>query len=176
MTIARHNPAASPVLGLILFPVLFLAGCTGDVPQLTHGEPVPTFSLEAVKTNRPLNFPDALRGRIVAIRFWADWCPFCAPEMKALEPVFQRYRERGLAIVAINVRQGRETARAFADELGLTYDVLLDREGEVARAYGVMGLPTTFFVDREGRLRARILGESSGEVFEKIVSKLVTEE
>lgn len=156
------------LLILLFFPV----GCADEAPRLAHGEPVPAFTLARLETGT-LAFPDALRGRVVAIRFWADWCPFCAPEMKALEPVFQRYREHGLAILAVNVRQDRESARAFVDRLGISYDVLLDGEGEVARAYGVRGLPTTFLLDREGRLRARILGESGAKVFERAVLELL---
>ncbi|VFM95276.1 MAG: Peroxiredoxin [Candidatus Kentron sp. G] len=166
----RFRPRRVRYLGL-LFPLL-LGACTGEPPQLAHGQPVPAFELARLRTGT-LTFPDDLRGRVVAIRFWADWCPYCAPEMKALEPVFRRHRERGLAILAVNVRQGRKTVRAFADKLGVSYHVLLDETGQVARAYGVTGLPTTFLVDREGRLRSRILGESSAEAFERAVSKLL---
>nr|VFJ44362.1 MAG: Peroxiredoxin [Candidatus Kentron sp. FM]VFJ66178.1 MAG: Peroxiredoxin [Candidatus Kentron sp. FM]VFK06479.1 MAG: Peroxiredoxin [Candidatus Kentron sp. FM] len=166
----RFRPRRIRYLGLLL--PLLLGACTGEAPQLAHGEPVPAFTLARLQTGT-LTFPDDLRTRVVAIRFWADWCPFCAPEMKALEPVFRRHRERGLAILAVNVRQGRKTVRAFADKLGISYHVLLDEKGEVARAYGVTGLPTTFLVDHEGRLQSRILGESSAEAFERAVSDLL---
>nr|VFJ93659.1 MAG: Peroxiredoxin [Candidatus Kentron sp. H]VFJ94434.1 MAG: Peroxiredoxin [Candidatus Kentron sp. H]VFK01082.1 MAG: Peroxiredoxin [Candidatus Kentron sp. H] len=157
---------------LFIFAIFLLIGCTSEAPQSAHGQPTPAFTLTRLEGGT-LAFPDALRGQVVAIRFWADWCPFCAPEMKAIEPVFRHHRERGLAILAVNVRQDHETVSAFVKRLDISYDVLLDENGEVARAYGVMGLPITFLLDRQGRLRTRILGESSAEVFERVVLELL---
>ena len=93
--------------------------------------------------------------------------------MRAIEPVYQAYGERGLAILAINVRQDRKTAAKFIRKLDISYDVLLDSDGAVARKYGVIGLPTTFMIDRDGNLYNRILGESTPEVFENIVKELL---
>ena len=107
------------------------------------------------------------------IRFWADWCPFCKGEMTALEPVYQRLRDQGLQILAVNVRQDAQTAKALRRQLGISYDTLLDSSGEVARAYGVQGLPTTFFVGRDGTRHNRILGESTPELTERLVSDLL---
>jgi peroxiredoxin len=93
--------------------------------------------------------------------------------MRSIEPVYRRYKDQGLRLLAINVRQDPETAAAFVAPLGITYEVLLDTDGAVARAYGVSGLPTTFFLDRQGRLAARVLGESTPEVFEQVVKGLL---
>ncbi len=93
--------------------------------------------------------------------------------MKQLEPVYRKYRDQGLVILAINVRQDRKTAGTFIRQLGISYDTLLDEEGEVARNYGVMGLPTTFFVDSDGILISKVLGESTPEVFEKIITGIM---
>ena len=150
---------------------LLVAGCGEESVQLANGQPAPQFSLQQLEGGAT-RFPEDYAGKVVALRFWADWCPFCESEMVALEPVYRKYRDQGLVILAINVRQDRETARKFIAKLNISYDVLLDLEGEVARRYGVLGLPTTFFVDREGILRKRILGESTPELFEQIVQEL----
>jgi peroxiredoxin len=155
--------------------VLFLiAGCGEPQKRLKNGEAAPGFSLERLDGNQ-VSFPDQYRGRIVAIRFWADWCPFCEDEMKQLEPVYEKYRDHGLVILALNVRQDRAKANRFIKRLNITYDTLLDREGEVARSYGVIGLPTTYFVDAKGVLKTRIIGESTPETFERIIIKLMQE-
>nr|WP_178941498.1 TlpA disulfide reductase family protein [endosymbiont of Lamellibrachia barhami] len=133
---------------------------------------MPGFILDRLESGS-LDFPNALRGKVVAIRFWADWCPFCESEMKNIEPVYRQKQERGLVILAINVRQDRKTAAAFIRKLNISYDVLLDRDGEVARRYGVIALPTTFIVDRQGNLHTRILGESTSKLFHKIVEELL---
>lgn len=149
-----------------------VSGCGDTTPPLTKGEPTPPFALITL-SHRTITLPTDLRGQVVAIRFWADWCPFCKGEMRALEPVYLAHRDQGLRLLAINVRQDRETAAAFVAPLGITYEVLLDEDGAVARAYGVTGLPTTFILDREGRLAARILGESTPEVFEQVIKGLL---
>jgi peroxiredoxin len=93
--------------------------------------------------------------------------------MQSIEPVYQAYRSKGLVILALNVRQDRDTATAFIEKLNISYPALLDSEGEVAREYGVIGLPTTFVIDREGRLHTRIIGESTAELFAQIVDELI---
>ena len=157
---------------VLLTLTLLLLGCGEESRQLVNGQPVPAFRLDRLESGQ-LEFPNELQGRVVAIRFWADWCPFCESEMKQLEPVYRKYRERGVEILAVNVRQDRDTARAFIDKLNISYPTLLDLEGEVARSYGVMGLPTTFFVLPDGRLKSRILGESTPETFEHIIQEML---
>ena len=82
-----------------------------------------------------------------------------------------------MSAVTDNTRTGGiqppETVRPFVRELGVSYDVLLDPQGEVTRRYRVMGLPMTFIVDRQGVIRARIVGESTPEVFERAIAGLL---
>ena len=164
------NPNAK--VGLLVLLIALLSGCGDEAPKLVKGQPTPVFTLERLNGGS-LRFPDDLKGKVVAIRFWADWCPFCKTEMQDIEPVYRENRERGLVILAINVRQDRDTAAAFIDKLDISYEVLLDSEGNTARGYGVIGLPTTFIIDREGRLHTKILGESTPEVFAKVVGALL---
>jgi peroxiredoxin len=159
-------------VGLGLLLAILLAGCGQEAAQLENGQPAPAFELERLEGGA-LAFPASVAGKVVAVRFWADWCPFCEEEMRDLEPVYRHYRDRGLVVLAVNVRQDAATARRFIKRLGVSYEVLLDADGAVARRYGVIGLPTTFFVDGDGRLATRILGESTPEVFERIVKDLL---
>jgi len=162
-------PLFCPLFALAL--TLALGGCGGEAPQLVNGTQAPAFTLQRLGDGTA-SFPADYQGRLVAIRFWADWCPFCKDEMSALEPIYRRLQTQGFHILAVNVRQDAETAGAFVRKLGITYETLLDASGEVARAYGVQGLPTTFFVDGDGTLRGRILGESSPEVTERMVGHM----
>ena len=166
MVIERIRSFAAIVLALLL------AGCGPEPPQLQPGAPAPPFRLPTLG-GQALDFPADLKGQIVALRFWADWCPFCETEMRDLEPVYLKHRNQGLRILAVNVRQDRATAERFIARLGVSYEVLLDGDGVTARSYGVIGLPTTFFVDREGRLGARILGESTPEIIERVLRDLL---
>lgn len=149
-----------------------VSGCDGEAVPLVQGEPPPAFELPSLH-GRSVALPADLQDQVVVVRFWADWCPFCESEMRAIEPIYRDYKDRGLSLLAVNVRQDAKTAAAFVEPLGITYEVLLDQDGAVARAYGVSGLPTTFFLDRQGRLATRILGESTPEVFEQVLQGLL---
>ena len=159
------------ILPFLVLSVL-LTGCEQNVTATKTDSPAPTFTLERLD-GPAVHFPEQYRGQVVAIRFWADWCPYCHAEMQALEPVYRQYRDRGLAILAVNVLQSLETVRPFVQGLDISYEVLLDPQGAVTRDYRVMGLPMTFIIDRQGVIRARIVGESTPEVFERAIATLL---
>ncbi|MBL8251952.1 MAG: TlpA family protein disulfide reductase [Candidatus Competibacter sp.] len=163
MTLFRFLPAAL---------LLALAACDSDLPALRSGTTAPAFTLDRLD-GAPARYPHEYANRVVAIRFWADWCPSCRGEMTGLEPVYRRYREQGLTVLAINVLQAPEQVRPFVKELGISYEVLLDRQGEVTRQYQVMALPVTYIIDRQGVIRGRIVGEATAEAFVKEIAGLL---
>jgi peroxiredoxin len=168
MTPSYRNRA----LLLTSFLLVLLAACEQNATAIKIGAPAPAFRLTQLD-GPTVHFPEQFRGQVVVVRFWADWCPYCHDEMKALEPVYRQHRDRGLAILAINVLQPAATVRPYVDRLGISYAVLLDPQGDVTRDYRVMGLPMTFIVDRQGLIRARIVGESTPEVFEREIAGLL---
>jgi peroxiredoxin len=99
---------------------------------------------------RPLALTD-LRGRVVILNFWASWCLECRAEMPRLESLHRAYASRGLAIVGVNAREDARAARRHAEELDLTFPLVLDPGGKINALYGVIGLPTSFVVGRDGR-------------------------
>ncbi|HEX6938732.1 MAG TPA: TlpA disulfide reductase family protein [Longimicrobiales bacterium] len=110
----------------------------------------------------------SLRGNIVLLNVWATWCAPCRREMPALERLYRALRDRGLRIVAVSVdaapggvdalgNPGGDV-RAMVRDLGLSFTVLLDPRAEVRRRFGVNALPTTFLIDRSGRIVERVLG------------------
>lgn len=158
---------------LALALVLTVAAGCDQAPLLVRtGMQAPAFTLPRLEGGTAA-FPGGYPGRVVAIRFWADWCPYCRPEMTALEPVYRGIRDRGLVLLAVNVMQPRDAVARFARELDLSAEVLLDGDGAVTRAYGVMGLPVTVVVDPAGVVRGRIVGESSPETFLGMVEPLL---
>jgi cytochrome c biogenesis protein CcmG/thiol:disulfide interchange protein DsbE len=151
---------------------LLLTACGEPAQRLQTGDPAPQFQIQTLD-GRLLDFPADLKGKVVAVRFWADWCRFCKGEMNEIEPVYQQYREQGLEVIAINVGQSRRVAQRFVDKLNISYTIGLDEESVAARRYGVIGLPTTFFVDREGKVQRKILGESELETFTRATTQLL---
>ncbi len=100
----------------------------------------------------------SLRGKVVFLNFWATWCNPCRREMPALEKLHREFRDRGLEIVGVNVREGKDDIRRFLQELGLTFTVLLDKDGEVSDQYGVWGLPVSYIISRKGEFVGKARG------------------
>lgn len=99
-----------------------------------------------------------LRGRAVVLNFWATWCQPCRAEMPLLDDRSRTLAERGLVVLGANFDEPEEDVRAFRDELGLTFPLLLDPGGEIQSLYRVIGYPTTYFIDADGMIRAVHLG------------------
>ena len=152
---------------LLLACLVLLAACGGEpAAKLNLGDPAPAFRTERLDGGS-VDFPAATAGKPLVIRFWADWCKYCEPEMKAIEVVYQRHKDKGLEVYAVNAGQDKPTVAAFIKRLGVTYPVLLDEQSAIAKRYGVMGLPTTYFVDAKGIVRGKVIGEADEAVFER---------
>lgn len=166
------------LIGLVLIglaSILLLAACGGqDTPTPANGQPAPAFRLVALAGGQ-IDLPQSLAGKVVALRFWADWCPYCRKEMAELQPVYARLQPQGLEILAVNVAQSPDSVRRFVEPLGIAYPILLDPEGATARAYGVKALPMTWLIDCHGMVRGKIVGEATPEVFERKVRELLDE-
>jgi cytochrome c biogenesis protein CcmG/thiol:disulfide interchange protein DsbE len=146
---------------IILWPLLLLLVpcCTGDkaVGRVAIGERIPDFRYEDITGIR--GSLGELKGRVVLLRFWADWCPYCKFEMPRINVFYQRLRDKGFDVVAVNVGQTRDVVEAFTAQLNLSYQMVMDPDGKVARAYGVKGIPTNFLIDRAGIVREILIGE-----------------
>jgi len=103
------------------------------------------------------------RGTVIVLTFWASWCLECRVDMPALERLQREFSSRGLAIIGVNARENKEDVRRYAKELGLTFPLVLDRDGKINALYGVIGLPTTFVVGRDGRAVAFAIGPRQWE-------------
>ena len=115
-----------------------------------------------------------LHGQAVLINFWASWCPPCRNEMPAIQQVYEEYRDEGFIVLAVNSQEQDARVAAFAEPLGLTFPILIDRDGSVFDDYQVAALPTTFFVDRAGVIRGVTTGGFlSRAFFESVVASRV---
>jgi cytochrome c biogenesis protein CcmG, thiol:disulfide interchange protein DsbE len=117
----------------------------------------PTFTLERLDEKGLLSLGD-LRGKAVAVNFWASWCDPCKDESPFLERVWLRYRKRGLVVLGVDSQDFRSDARGFMRRYGLTYPIVYDGPGKTVKHYGVTGFPETFVLDREGRVVEAFIG------------------
>ncbi|OLB01450.1 MAG: hypothetical protein AUH77_11330 [Candidatus Rokubacteria bacterium 13_1_40CM_4_69_39] len=100
----------------------------------------------------------AARGKVVFINFWATWCLPCREEMPAMERLWQQQKGQGLVLVAVSVDTDTKKVKPYLDEHKLTFPVGLDPKMDLANAYGVRAVPSSFVVDRQGHLTAIALG------------------
>ena len=125
----------------------------------TEVEAAPPFEL-TLFNQESLSLAD-LDGKVVVLNFWASWCPPCRFEMPDFEAAWKEYRDEGVVFVGIAVSDSEEDARSFAEETGVTYPIGLDGEGVTSVAYEVTSLPTTVFIDREGRIARRLTSRAN---------------
>lgn len=135
------------------------------------GELAPAFALDKLEGGS-LALAD-LRGSPLMINFWATWCPPCRGEMPDLDALQRQHRDAGLVVLAVNLQEDAPTVRRYADTLGLTLPIVLDRNGRVADRYNLTALPTTYFVDREGVVRDLNIGALTAKGLRTKVAKIL---
>lgn len=138
-------------------------------PQI--GRPAPDFRLEDLD-GQPMSLSD-LRGRPVVVNFWASWCIPCRDEAPLLDDAQARYAAAGLQVLGIVYQDDVGPARAFVDRFALRYPGLLDPGGRTAIDYGVLGIPMTFVIDRDGTIRRVFLGPFQIETFRAAVEEIL---
>lgn len=104
-----------------------------------------------------------LRGEPVVINFWATWCAPCRKEMPQFVQAYDAYKDQGLEIVAVNLQEGKSIASEFAGDYGMEFTVAVDRDGEIGDLYRLLGLPTTYFIGRDGVIRTVFTGPFEAE-------------
>ncbi len=135
----------------------------GSIPAPAEGFLAPDFELR--DAGGQVIRLSALRGRPVLLNLWASWCAPCKAEMPAMQRVYDAYAARGFTILAVNTtyQDDQANALAFADSLGLTFPLLFDMDGSVAKEYRVSAMPTSFFIDSEGIIRKVVFGGPMSE-------------
>lgn len=98
------------------------------------------------------------RGKIVLVNFWATWCKPCTTEMPAMQATYDKLRDKGFVVLAINELEDEVKVREHVKQHGHTFPVLMDRENKVANQFGVFGLPVSVFLDEKGVVREYIKG------------------
>jgi peroxiredoxin len=134
------------------------------------GEPAIDFTLEDLDGNE-VTLSD-YEGRPIVLNFWATWCPPCVAEMPTLDAAYNGGEYDDLVILAVSVEESPATVERFMDREGLSLPVLLDSKGKVSGAYRVRGIPTTFFIDRDGVIVDIFSGSLSEKNLEKRIEKI----
>lgn len=149
---------------------VFMSGCVKD-KSLEIGERAPEISAFDL-TGKTVKLSD-YKEKVVVLRFWITGCKACVAEMPLLDEISKRYKEQGLAVLALNMGDSREKAEKFAKTLNISYPVLLDPARITVGKYNIRAVPTTIIIDRRGIAKKRVVGEMTQDQFEKTVVELL---
>jgi len=137
------------IIAIILF------ACSGE-QQKTGLTMAPEFSLMDLDSVQ--HTLGKFKGEVILIHFWADWCAHCRQEFPELQAAYDSLKGQDFDLVSINSGQERGIAAGIRETYDLTFPVLLDPDKKVTESYGVRGLPTSYFVDRDGKVLDRHIG------------------
>lgn len=151
---------------------LLLAACRNDDgPAPIVGRRAPDFTLPTLEG--PQLTLSSLIGRPVVVNFFATWCVPCRQELPAFQTIATKYTERKLAFVLVDVQEDPDDVAVFLGDLRVDLPTTVDATGEVVKTYRVRGLPSTFFVDRDGVIRLAQLGALDQSILESGIAKIL---
>lgn len=145
------------VFGLAMALLLSFFACTESrQPGVQKGisdASAPDFSLKDL-TGRNFTL-SSFKGKPVLLIFITTWCPTCRSEMPHYKSIYETYGKQGLEVVNIDIEEPKNKVSLFAEKYGVPYRMLLDEKGEVARKYGIVGIPAMVLVDKDGNILSR---------------------
>ena len=172
----RYNQIAFFIIFLL---AIIISGCKRDNKNtnVNIGSYAPKFALTDL-SKKTINLDD-YKGKKVILNFWATWCPPCVNEMPLLQeihtshssPLFKRGEKGDFVVIGINYNEDYDRVKKFISEKGVTFTILIDSDLKVSMDYGVIGLPITFFIDREGKIKEKFKGELNKKLIEDILNR-----
>jgi peroxiredoxin len=165
----RPSPFTFPMLAVLL---LVASSATAANPE---PKPAPDFKLPS-RSGEAVRLAD-LKGQVVMINFWATWCGPCRQEMPLLEQIHAKYEPLGFTLLGVNVEPDSAGAVKWLEKVPVSFPILFDTANAVAAQFGVEGMPSSVFVDREGRMRYVHRGYKPGDEAEyaDLIRSLVKE-
>jgi len=141
-------------MAAVLVLLIGLLGMAGRPPLV--GSPAPEIALKDLQ-GQEVKLSD-LHGKIVLLNFWATWCKPCKEEMPAMQASYEKLRDQGFVVLAVNELEDVDKVIEHIRTHGHTFPVVMDHDNRVANRYGVVGLPASFLIDRQGIVREHIFG------------------
>jgi peroxiredoxin len=138
---------------IFLAAVLFVGTVFGSAVLARPGvsqEAAGDFSLSSIKGST-VDFKD-LKGQDTILFFFTTWCPYCRDKFSPLAKEYKAYQSHGVRLLAIDVAESQTKVASFLERKDIPFEVLLDKNGAVAQSYGVVGVPTFIFINKEGRV------------------------
>ncbi len=154
-----HSLKRSVQTLVVLLLVSTLWGCGGEqtLTEMERKAVAPGYSLNDLYGD--LHTLEDLKGKPVILNFWASWCPPCVKEIPSMNRGWEKIKDEGIAMVAINVGESAATVIKFKEKHPVDFTVLLNEPGDIVDKWAVRGMPTTYIIDPQGRVVYQAVGE-----------------
>ncbi|QXP84382.1 TlpA disulfide reductase family protein [Methylococcus sp. Mc7] len=157
---------------LACFLAFALSGCHQSAGIRLGGE-LPPVTLSDVH-GKTIDLPADIKGKVALVRFWSISCPLCCKELlKAIEEIYQKYKDRGFIAVTINVDPPPASDEEFRKLQFVHYPFLIDPGWAAAKSLGIKSVPITLILDEQGIVREKISGDAPPEFFEQLVTRVL---
>lgn len=156
---------------LLLTGLLLLSGCSEDYPAEPAEKEIAADFVLKLFDGSDFRLSDH-RGKPVFINFWASWCIPCAEEMPAIEQVYKEYSKKGVIFIGIAIDDTETKAKKFADRFKLSFPIGLD-PGEIHKSYPLYGVPTTVFIDKQGKINYLHMGGVTENLIRHELDKII---
>ncbi len=141
-----------------------------------ESEMAPNFTLKS-RSGKNIKLSE-LRGQVIMVNFWASWCGPCREEMPLLDKLFKKYRSLGFIVLGVNVDDTPKQAESFLKQNDVSFPILFDNDKKISEKYKITAMPSSFFIDRNGKLRNEHKGylPEYELLYETEIKKLIREE
>lgn len=188
MSQLSNQPSPGRLLALVMIGIGFLALGLAfmlkpeSLPSASSSQEFSTIPVEVDLPAPELTFTtvegspvslSALQGNVVLVNLWATWCPPCREEMPALQSFYDEHRSSGFVLIAIDQGETEREVAPFVTEFGLTFPVWMDPASQAGAAFNTMNLPSSYVIDRTGRIRLMWIGGISRTNLDKYVPKII---
>ncbi|GAA0329775.1 redoxin domain-containing protein [Bacillus carboniphilus] len=144
-----------------------------NLAAVKEGSPAPDFKLPTIE-GEAMRLSD-YRGKKVILNFWATWCPPCKAEMPHMQNFYEKNKDKGVEIVAVNLTnldKGEERIKQFIEDYGLTFTVPLDVEGNIGIEFQAFTIPTSYIIDTNGVIQKKIIGPMDEEMMNNLIKNV----
>lgn len=149
------------VLLLLASAILFFIFSKDKVKVLAVGDKAPDFELVDLEGNK--HRLSDYQGEGVFLNFWGTWCPPCKREMPYIEEQYQQFKDKGVKVLSVNIGESNLKVDTFREQYGMTFPIVIDKTKDVRDTFNIVPLPTTFLIDKDGKITKIITTEMTEE-------------
>ena len=159
---------------LFISSLVFALGLSSQSFAISAGDKAPLFKLPQLEGKKKISLK-SLRGKVVYLDFWASWCGPCRQSLPMMSDIRDKLKKKGFEVLAVNLDEEPEAGLAFLKQFPVSFPVVSDVAGKTPEMYGLQGMPTSYLIDRKGKVQLVHVGFKKSDIteLEKKITKLL---